>query len=332
MERPIEIAVQQGDVTRTPADVLVLKYAAAFHGVDRAVATALGLRSGPAEGSHLVLPAPAGYGVGQVIMVGVAHLGRFGYAEIRRFAADALRLLQARGAPVRTVLMTLHGAGYGLDESEAALAQVGGLLDAIGANAVPAGLERITIVEIDPERAERVERAVRPDLARLVRRSRDAEHGVFSVPGPAPALLQDSRLQTAGAQSDTKPHAFVAMPFDRSMDDVYHYGIERPIHDFGFLCARIDKEHFLGDIMERVKQRIESAPVVIAELTGANPNVYLEVGYAWGVRRPTIFLAKNSEELRFDTQGHRCITYDRIQDLEKSLLHELHGLRAAGVL
>lgn len=70
------------------------------------------------------------------------------------------------------------------------------------------------------------------------------------------------------------------MTEEKDMDDVFYYGIQQPVRATGFLCERADQEAFLGDILDRVKQKIETAAVVIAELTGANPNVYLEIGYA----------------------------------------------------
>lgn len=98
----------------------------------------------------------------------------------------------------------------------------------------------------------------------------------------------------------------------------------------GFLCERIDNESFTGDILDRVKKRIETAAVVIADLTSANPNVYLEVGYAWGKNRPTKLLAKEGEELKFDVRGQRCLKYERIKDLELSLMKELRDLKLNG--
>ena len=61
--------------------------------------------------------------------------------------------------------------------------------------------------------------------------------------------------------------------------------------------------HSLGHILDRIKLRIETATLVIADLTGANANVYLEVGYAWGKNRPTLLLAKVGDELKFDVRG-----------------------------
>ena len=75
--------------------------------------------------------------------------------------------------------------------------------------------------------------------------------------------------------------------------------------------------------MTWVKDRITNATLVIADLTGGNPNVYLEVGYAWGCGRPTVLVIRDTADLKFDTRGQRCLVYKRIKDLEESLRREL---------
>jgi len=125
---------------------------------------------------------------------------------------------------------------------------------------------------------------------------------------------------------------FVAMPFKKDMDDVFYYGIQQPVRSAGLLCERVDQEAFIGDILDQVKKKIETAAVVIAELSGANPNVYLEVGYAWGNGRPTILLIKDDQELRFDVRGQRCLKYQRIMELEESLKKELKELKSRGFI
>ena len=62
----------------------------------------------------------------------------------------------------------------------------------------------------------------------------------------------------------------------------------------GFLCERADLSAFTGDVMDWVRNRIKTAKLVIADLTEANPNVYLEVGYAWGCEVPTVLLTKDT--------------------------------------
>ena len=85
---------------------------------------------------------------------------------------------------------------------------------------------------------------------------------------------------------------------------------------------------FTGDILERIKLRIETAALVIADLTAANPNVYLEVGYAWGKERPTLLISKKSGDLKFDVRGHRCLIYKSINELAKKLEADLMQMKA----
>jgi hypothetical protein len=117
------------------------------------------------------------------------------------------------------------------------------------------------------------------------------------------------------------------MPFTKELEDVYVFGIQGPVNAAGYLCERVDMVTFTGDIVERIKSRIGSASVVIADLTGANANVYLEVGYAWGKNRPTLLLLKKGDDLKFDVRGQRCIIYDNIVDLSKKLQADLADLQ-----
>ncbi len=81
--------------------------------------------------------------------------------------------------------------------------------------------------------------------------------------------------------------------------------------------------------MEWVKQRISSATFVIADLTTANPNVYLEVGYAWGCGRPTVLIVRDTaDELKFDVKGQKCLVYKSIKQLEEILGRELEAIAA----
>jgi hypothetical protein len=78
-----------------------------------------------------------------------------------------------------------------------------------------------------------------------------------------------------------------------------------------------------------VKKRIPSAALVVADLSTANPNVYLEVGYAWGCGKPTILTVRQTEDLKFDVRGQRCLVYRSIQSLEEMLRKELGSLVAS---
>ena len=343
--KAIQLRIEHGDVTEFHADVLVLKYAQRRHGADHAVARLLqrhGLESArmePCDGESIVLATEGVLPTPRVLFLGTPRLRGLGYARLREFGADTLRALKNEGG-VRHIAATIHGPGYGLDESEATLALVSGLLEGVRLGDAPAELERITLVERKESRVELIRGTLVDGLAKAPDVSFDGTSFTVlrRVASDAPAKEEELAVGETpfngrfGARSDQKPHAFVAMPFTRTFEDAYFYGIRPPIKDAGMLSERIDQEVFSGDIFGRIKERIATAELVVAELSGANPNVYLELGYAWGLGRPTILLCRSVEDLRFDVQGQRVLLYDSIRQLEVRLRQELRTLAARGIL
>jgi hypothetical protein len=356
------VEVVQGDVLDFAADVLALKYAQHYYGSDKAVSDILvknghaadGLK--PAPGKYVlvdtsrVLPSP------RVLFVGVPPLLEFGYTEIEKWANRAIAIVAEEYSAVVHIAITLHGPGFGLDEIEALHAEIRGVLSA-AREAAPAGRSiRVSIVDHTAARVERLQAALSKIIAESGGSGPESadqaapapnESDEFDValrqtilvhrplrlkfrrPGKAPdsTELEDASasLQSA-AQVENKPRAFVAMPFSDEMEDVFYYGIQSPVRQLGYICERVDQEAFTGDILEQVKMRIENAEIVIADLTGSNPNVYLEVGYAWGKGRPTVLVANKKDELKFDVRGQKCLRYQNIKDLDKLLTSELKGL------
>ena len=238
-------------------------------------------------------------------------LNLFDYPEIRAFASSALEIVSEKLPEARHIAMTMHGVGYGLDEREAFLAQIAGLLDAAPANP---SVQRISIVERNQGRARRLS---------AILKQIDPPSRAAATRSPQSLTEQVQTPIDAGAASQNKPHVFVAMPFSKELEDVYVFGIQGPVNAAGFLCERVDMVTFTGDIVDRIMTRIRTASLVIADLTGANANVYLEVGYAWGVGRPTLLLMRQGDELKFDVKGHRCIIYENIVDLSRKLQKDL---------
>ena len=158
----IGIVVEHGDALAIQADVLALKYANTLYGVDRAVAVAL---AGHVPDITERLPKPSEFYVtatggaiaaSNVLFVGVGPLRQFGYGEIRAFARKALEALAGEAPHAVHVALTVHGPGYGLDETEAFESELAGLLDAINSGDFPADLKQLTIVEANPGRARRL--------------------------------------------------------------------------------------------------------------------------------------------------------------------------------
>jgi hypothetical protein len=319
----IAVELETGDVLAKSADVLILKHAQASYGVDAAVVQMI-----DSAGRPISLPKPGesqfergvpGVAAASILFVGVPPLGEFSYREIRSFARLALSALAAEESHVQHALLTIHGAGFGLDELEAFGAEIAGLMDAVREGNCPKALRRITIVESNSKRAERLAYSLRYLLP----------NGTIpekTSPGVIGDSVSTTGLLEGASESFAKALAFVAMPFKDDMDDVYHYGIQRAVHAAGMICERADLSSFTGDVLEWVRARIRSASIVIADLTEANPNVYLEVGYAWGRGVRTVLIVKSTDQLKFDVRGQRCLVYRKIRDLEERLTTELKGL------
>jgi hypothetical protein len=207
-----------------------------------------------------------------------------------------------------------------LDESESFESQVAGFIDAVHAGEIPHRLEKITFVEANSGRAERLkvilDKIIPYGIVEFDSRS--------NIKNMSPDASEN--LRSVGYVSNSKQHIFVAMPFRPEMDDIYDYGIVSAVKSAGYLCERADLSSFTGGVMQWVCQRIKSASFVVADLTGANPNVYLEIGYAWGCGIPTVLLVNDAENLKFDVKGQKCIVYKRIKDIEEKLSNELQAL------
>lgn len=111
---------------------------------------------------------------------------------------------------------------------------------------------------------------------------------------------------------DTKPKAFVfvLMPFDPAFKDTYEVGIRPACKDAGAYCERVDEQIFEENILERVYNQIAKADVIVAEMTGRNPNVFYEVGYAHALNKRVILLTRSADDIPFDLKHYPHVVYE----------------------
>jgi len=111
--------------------------------------------------------------------------------------------------------------------------------------------------------------------------------------------------------SDTtpKPFVFVLMPFSPDFDDTYQLGIRAACDAANTYCERVDEQIFTESILQRVYNQIARADLIIADMTGRNPNVFYETGYAHALGRPVILLTQNSDDIPFDLKHYPHIIY-----------------------
>src|SRR5690349_17770620 len=110
--------------------------------------------------------------------------------------------------------------------------------------------------------------------------------------------------------TNPKPFAFVLMPFSNEFNDIYEFGIKATCKKVGAYSERVDEQQFNETILERIYNQIAKADFIISEMTGRNPNVFYETGYAHALNKQVVLLTQNADDIPFDLRHHPHIVYD----------------------
>lgn len=102
---------------------------------------------------------------------------------------------------------------------------------------------------------------------------------------------------------------FVMMPFDANFNDIYRLLIAPVAMDNGLTVLRADEMAGPGFIMEQIRTAIQQSRLCIADLTGRNPNVLYEIGFAQALGKPLVLIAQEGSELPFDVSQQRVVFY-----------------------
>ena len=141
-----------------------------------------------------------------------------------------------------------------------------------------------------------------------------------------------------------KPLCFVLMPFGRKQDGtgrlidfdaVYQQIIAPAVTAAGLEPIRADEEQVGGTIHKPMYERLMLCEFAVADVTGANPNVYYELGIRHAVRpRSTVILFAEGTSLPFDIALLRGIPYrldasGKLVNPEGDIRNIVQRLRAA---
>jgi len=128
---------------------------------------------------------------------------------------------------------------------------------------------------------------------------------------------------------DEKKICFVISPIGeedsdtrKRSDQVLKHIITGAVEQLGYEVVRADKISEPGIITHQILQHIVDSPLVIADLTDRNPNVFYELALRHAIRKPLIQLIKKGELIPFDVAATRIIQFD---------LHNLDSVDAAKV-
>lgn len=121
----------------------------------------------------------------------------------------------------------------------------------------------------------------------------------------------------------------VMMPFSRDFNEVYS-AIKESCRSVGVSCQRVDDIWKNSTIIQDIFELIYTSSIVIADLSGKNPNVFYEIGIAHTLGKAVIPIVQNFDDVPFDLRHHRALTYlnnnEGRNNLQKALEKRLISL------
>ena len=114
-------------------------------------------------------------------------------------------------------------------------------------------------------------------------------------------------------------------------DQVLKHIINPAVEYCGYETIRADLISEPGLISTQIIQHIIDDPLVVADLSGKNPNVYYELALRHAIKKPLIQLIAKGEPLPFDIAGMRTIIInhhdlDNVEESKKEIIRQTKAL------
>lgn len=101
------------------------------------------------------------------------------------------------------------------------------------------------------------------------------------------------------------------MPFEESLREIYTEIYAPVCASRGIKCSRVDDIARPGSITRDIIEGILDSDIIIADLSGRNPNVFYELGIAHATGNKTIMTSQTMEDVPFDIRNYRVLVYER---------------------
>jgi hypothetical protein len=106
------------------------------------------------------------------------------------------------------------------------------------------------------------------------------------------------------------------MPFRPELHFFYLY-IRQYLKDrHGIECERGDAKVLTIPLLEKIKKHIADADMIIADMSGRNPNVFYELGLADALGKKVVLITQDADNVPTDVQHLEFIKYDLERDAD----------------
>jgi hypothetical protein len=117
----------------------------------------------------------------------------------------------------------------------------------------------------------------------------------------------DEAVEGRGAHGE----CFTIMPFGGWNDEYYSTIYSPAIEAADLIPRRVDDLYRPSAIVHDIWTYTQRCRIVLADLTGKNPNVFYELGLAHAIAKPAVLVAESISDVPFDLRALRVIDYDK---------------------
>lgn len=131
----------------------------------------------------------------------------------------------------------------------------------------------------------------------------------------------DGFLERIGVSTDfdvKSKTVFVLTPFNEEYDKDYQW-VKEAFGRHKYSCTRGDDVKVQNNLLSHIIKEMLSSKLVVANISGRNPNVFYELGIAHALGKDVILISRSAKDITFDLSSSQIIIYQDKETLNSSI-------------